>query len=145
MVVRCGDGNIVIKLKMYNFTSTSDYKVLAHTLRILMLRATLLYSLPSRSDILYEMCTILVKIFKMSEDLLPHVCYGMLKGLYDCSRVTWASNMKILLCKVGFEYVWNAQGVQDENAFFCVFQDRIEQQFVTSCRNEVLNSRRLST
>ena len=27
--------------------------------------------------------------FKMSGDRLPHACYGMLKGLDDCNRVTW--------------------------------------------------------
>ena len=33
----------------------------------------------------------------MSGDRLPHACYGMLKGLDDCNRVTWASNIKMLL------------------------------------------------
>ena len=47
----------------------------------------------------------------MCADRLPHVCYGMLKGLDAYNRVTWASNIKILLCKFGLEYVWNAQGV----------------------------------
>ena len=53
--------------------------------------------------------------------------------------------MKMLLCKFDFEYVWNAQGVQDENAFLCVFEDRVKQHFVTLWRSEVLNSRMLST
>ena len=61
----------------------------------------------------------------MSGDRLPHACYGMLKGLDDCNRVTWASNIKILLCKFGFEYVWNAQGVQAGITFLCVFEDRV--------------------
>ena len=86
-----------------------------------------------------------LKIFKMSGDRSPHACYGMLKGLDNCDRVTWASNIKMLLCKSGFEYVWNAQGVQDENAFLCVFEDRVKQHFATLWRNEVLNSRKLST
>ena len=51
----------------------------------------------------------------------------------------------MLLCKFGFEYVWNAQGVQDENALLCVFEDRAKQHFVTLWRNKVLNSRKLST
>ena len=76
-----------------------------------------------------------LKIFKMSGDRLPHACYEMLKGLDDCNRVTWASNIKMLLCKFGFEYVWNAQGVQDENAFLCVFEDRVKQHFATLWRN----------
>ena len=39
-----------------------------------------------------------LKILKISGDRLPHACYGMLKGLDDCNRVTWASNIKMLLC-----------------------------------------------
>ena len=81
----------------------------------------------------------------MSGDRLPHACYRMLNGLDNCNRVTWASNIKMLLCKVGFEYVWNAQGVQDENVFLCVFENRVKQHFVTLWRNEVLNPRKLST
>ena len=96
--------------------------------------------------IYYKRCVkYLLKIFKMSGDRLPHACYGMLKRLDDCNRVTWASNIKMLLCKFGFEYVWNAQGVQDENAFLCVFEDRVKQHFVILWRNEVFNPRKLST
>ena len=67
----------------------------------------------------------------MSGDRLPHACYGMLNKLDDCNRVTWASNIKILLCKFGFEYIWNAHSAQDENAFLCIFEDRVKQHFVT--------------
>ena len=96
--------------------------------------------------IYYKRCVkYLLKIFKISGDRLPHACYGMLKRLDDCNRVTWASNIKMLLCKFGFEYVWNAQGVQDENAFLCVFEDRVKQHFVILWRNEVFNPRKLST
>ena len=146
MVVRCGDGNTVIKLKTYNFTSTSEYYVLAHTLRILLLQASLVYTPSQWYIIYYKRCVkYWLKIFKMSGHRLPHACYGMLKGVYDCNRVTWASNIKKILCKFGFEYVWNAQGVQDENALLCVLEDRLKQHFVTLWRKEILNSRKLST
>ena len=56
----------------------------------------------------------------MSGDRLPQACYGMLKVLDDCSRVTWALN--ILLCNFSFEYVGNTHSVQDENACWCVFE-----------------------
>ena len=36
-----------------------------------------------------------LKILKMSGDRSPHACDGILKGLYDCNRFTWASNIKM--------------------------------------------------
>ena len=62
----------------------------------------------------------------------------MLKGLDNCNRITWSSNIKILLCKFGFEYVWNAQGVHDKIAFLCDFIDRVKQHFVKLWRKKII-------
>ena len=35
-------------------------------------------------------------------------CYLILKYLDDCNRTTWATKVRNLLCRYGFEYVWLA-------------------------------------
>ena len=61
----------------------------------------------------------------MDTDRLPFKAYRMLYKLGCKGKVTWASSIRKCLCKYGFSYVWNNQGVGSESCFLKCFKQRI--------------------
>ena len=53
-------------------------------------------------------------------------CY-LLMFQHDASgRHNWASDMRILLCSLGFGHVWYEQSVGDMKHFLCIFKERLK-------------------
>ena len=53
-------------------------------------------------------------------------CY-LLMFQHDASgRHNWASDMRILLCSLGFGHVWYEQSVGDIKHFLCIFKERLK-------------------
>ena len=61
----------------------------------------------------------------MHNDRYPKNCYKMLKSLDEAGRHTWASNVKKLLFRYGYGFVWVSQEVGDINSFIKQFKQRL--------------------
>jgi len=55
----------------------------------------------------------------------PKQCYNMLKSLDDAGRICWATEIRTLLYKYGFSFIWISQDVGDNNAFIRMFKHRV--------------------
>ena len=58
-----------------------------------------------------------LKIIRIPDHIYPKVCYSMLKVLNERCRITWASQIRCLLERYGFRFVWISQGVGDVDIF----------------------------
>ena len=65
------------------------------------------------------------KLLQMSNHRYPKNCYLMLKGLDDVGRRSWASNVRELLFKYGFGFVWVSQDIGDIPTFLQQFKQRL--------------------
>ena len=61
----------------------------------------------------------------MEEFIYPNQCYFMLKRLDECNRITWATNVRYLLCRYAFGFVWLSQGVGYINSFIRILKERL--------------------
>ena len=66
-----------------------------------------------------------VRILQMPDHRYPKQCYIMLRSLSDAGKITWATQVKNLLYKYGFGYVWEANTVGDMNVFIKMFKQRL--------------------
>ena len=55
----------------------------------------------------------------------PRQCYNVILTLDESNRITWARNVKNLLYRYGFGFVWISQDVGDENYFMFIFKQRL--------------------
>ena len=58
-----------------------------------------------------------IKLLHMTNDRYPKHAYDMLYNLECAGRTTWATNIKQLLFKYGFGFVWISQNIGDINIF----------------------------
>ncbi len=65
------------------------------------------------------------RLIQMPNHRYPRNCYLMLKAHDDMGRVNWASNVRNLLYKYGFGFVWISQDVGDITMFLYQFKQRI--------------------
>ena len=68
-------------------------------------------------------------LLKMDPERLPNQAYRMLRSLDSCGKCNWVSNVGSLLQKVGFDYMWFAQGFTRENSFLQEFKQRLTDVF----------------
>lgn len=61
----------------------------------------------------------------MDQNRYPRNCYLMLKSHTDIGRINWTSNVRNLLYRFGFGFVWLSQEVGDVAAFLKVFRQRV--------------------
>ena len=61
----------------------------------------------------------------MSNNRYPRNCYLMLKSHTEIGRVNWASNVRDLLFRYGFGFVWISQDVGDVTTFLKIYRQRI--------------------
>jgi hypothetical protein len=66
-----------------------------------------------------------LKLTRMDDSRLPRKAYKMLFNLDSRGKSTWATNIRVCLCKYGFQYVWINQGVACVNTFLACFKQRI--------------------
>ena len=85
-----------------------------------------------------------LKIINMPDNRLPKACYDMLKHLDDHGRKTWATSVKMLLIKFGFKYVWESQGVTNDDTFLETFESRVKEHFKAEILRSIQNSSKLA-
>ena len=76
-----------------------------------------------------------VRLIQMPNHRYPKQCYNMLRSLAPTGKVNWASNVRSLLYKHGFGYVWEADTIGDGDRFINTFRQRIK-----DCSAQQLNS-----
>ena len=61
----------------------------------------------------------------MSNDRYVYKCYNMLRNSnFLEQKFNWVREVKTVLCKFGFAYIWNNQGTSNERAFLnCLPKD----------------------
>ena len=86
------------------------------------------------------MCKNWLKLIEMDQNRSPLACYKMLKDLDDQGRRTWATDIRNMLYRYGFGYVWMNQGVGDTTAFINAFYQRVR-----DCAMQEWNSSRANS
>ena len=66
-----------------------------------------------------------LKLLQMDQHRLPYKCYKMLYKLDVKGKQTWVTNIRKCLCRYGFMYVWESQGVGCPNTFLKCFKQRL--------------------
>lgn len=79
----------------------------------------------------------------MPDTRYPKACYKMLHSLDQRGRPTWASSVKMLLCKYGFRDVWDEQGVGNYVLFIREFTERVKQTYVEDWEHDISQSSKL--
>ena len=85
-----------------------------------------------------------LKVIAMPNNRYPKACYRMLYQLDEHGRSTWATSVKVLLIRYGFQEVWDQQSVGNRIVFFREFTDRVEQRYIEEWEYEVGQSSKLS-
>jgi hypothetical protein len=80
------------------------------------------------------------KILKMEPDRLPSQAYRMLLGVDERGKPCWVSDVKNILCRTGYMYVWQFQGVGDEIMFLKIFKQRLIDMYVQEWYEAMRNS-----
>ena len=84
------------------------------------------------------------KLLRMPSTRYPKACYNILYSLDQQGRSTWATSVKQLLYKYGFEQIWETQEVDNVNLFLKEFTERVKHQYVENWQQEILQSGKLS-
>ena len=66
------------------------------------------------------------RLLCMSDETISKQCYIMLKKLDESKRYNWVTDVKGILSKYGFAFVWHAQEIGDNDAFVEIFTQRIK-------------------
>ena len=80
-----------------------------------------------------------LKIISLEEHSLVKACYNLLLSQMTLGRENWASNIKHLLYRHGFGYIWEDQFVENASVFISSFNARLKDNFVqiwNASRNE---------
>ena len=85
-----------------------------------------------------------LKLTRMDEQRLPYQAYKMLERLDNNGKRCWASEIRIVLYKYGFGYVWLNQGAQSVNGFIKCFKQRLMDCSWQNWESHVSNSDRFS-
>ena len=85
-----------------------------------------------------------LKINMMSSNRLMKQCYIMSYNLDAAGRNTWATNIKDLLYRYGFGYVWWNQSVGDINLFISEFSSRLRDNYRQEWHLEMSTNGKLS-
>jgi len=75
----------------------------------------------------------------------PKCCYDILFNLDSAGRHTWATNIKLLLYRLGFGHVWLSQGVGNINMFLCILKQRLTDINIQDWSTNISNMSKLSS
>ena len=81
-----------------------------------------------------------VRLTQMPNYRYPKQCYNMLRSLALSGKINWASNVRLLLYKHGFGYVWEADTIGDASRFINLFRQRLADCFTQQWHSEVEES-----
>ena len=82
-----------------------------------------------------------LKVLKMDTVMLPKQAYNMLLIMEQNGKQCWASQVKKTLFELGFGFVWDQQGVGNENWFLKFFKQRCIDIFQQEWFSSVSSSR----
>jgi hypothetical protein len=85
-----------------------------------------------------------LKLLSMPPNRYPRACYDMLFSLDQAGRSTWASSVRQLLVRFGFQNVWEAQQVENSIIFLREFKCKVKQAYVAEWEHEVAQCSKLS-
>ena len=85
-----------------------------------------------------------IHILDMDDDRYPKRCYELLKRLDNMERHNWASEIRLLLCKFGFESVWLQQCVPHRNSFIANFREKLKEYYIERWQTQLKNSSKLA-
>jgi hypothetical protein len=69
------------------------------------------------------------KILQMSDNRMPKQAYNMMLLQDNKGKICWATQIKEILSKTGFYYVWVRQGTDNLGVFLKIFKQRLIDQF----------------
>ena len=84
-----------------------------------------------------------IKILAMPDSRFVKKCYIMQKLLDDFGHVNWVTNVKQLLYRHGFGYIWINQDVQNVNAFLNTLVQRLRDHSVQTWSSDIEQSSKL--
>ena len=84
-----------------------------------------------------------IKILKMPENTLIKKYCNMMKYCDELGHTNWVTEVKKLLQKNGFGYIWDMQVVNNELGLILAFVQRLKDQFIQKWTTEVNSNRKL--
>ena len=85
-----------------------------------------------------------IHILEMDDCRYPKRCYELMKRLDDMGRKNWASEIRTLLCKFGFEGVWLQQCVPHRSSFIDNFREKLKEYYIENWQMQLKNSSKLA-
>lgn len=81
-----------------------------------------------------------VRLIQMPYHRYPRQCYNMLRNLSIAGKRNWASNVRFLLYKYGFGYVWEADTIGNSVLFVNTFRQRIKDCCIQELHSQIEES-----
>ena len=81
---------------------------------------------PKNVDYHYRAVKYWCKLITSDKDRYTSKCYSLMYQHDASGRHNWASDMRILLCSLGFGYTWYQQSVGDVKYFLYIFKERLK-------------------
>ena len=93
---------------------------------------------------MYKIIKYWLRILEMKQNKYVYIVYNLLKRDLELRphKVNWCSNLKALLCSLGFYDAWLYQGVGDVEGFLKVVKQRLNDQFVQNWNSRLQQSSR---
>lgn len=85
-----------------------------------------------------------IKLLEMPTSRYPKACYSMLYTLDQQGRKTWATSVREMLCRHGFQEIWEAQAVDNVYIFLREFTHRVKQEYILKWQYNLEQSSKLS-
>ena len=85
-----------------------------------------------------------IRLLNMDEDRFPKHAYFMLLSLDSNGTRCWVTQVRELLCSVGFQYVWLNQSVRNENEFISALKQRLTDMFIQEWNVSIRDRERYS-
>ena len=84
----------------------------------------------------------LCKLLMMPNNRFPKQCYNMLTSIDNAGRNCWATNVKSLIFRYGFGFVWISQDVGNVDLFVYNFRQRVIDCVTQNLHNDISNASR---
>ena len=84
-----------------------------------------------------------LKLLNIDNNRLTKKCYLLSKNLDANGRQTWCSKIRLLLCRYGFNIIWQNQGVGNIRVFMSEFIQRLKDCYLQEWNDNVTNNRKL--
>ena len=81
------------------------------------------------------------RLLEMDHSRLPRQAYKILFIMDNNGKTCWASEIRNILSKCGFHFVWLQQGVGNVNAFLKIFKQRLIDFFFARVDGNATNKR----